>query len=109
MALLKYLVPKDGLPDPKGSLSQSIPSRAIAAANDEVTKATSGAMNKRGPYRRYSPEEHMEIGRYASDHGMSVAARYFSRRFQRRVCQSHCAVHQEGVHRQFKREESISR
>ena len=73
MALLKYLVPKDGLPDPKGSLSQSIPSRAIAAANDEVTKATSGAMNKRGPYRRYSPEERMEIGRYASDHGISVA------------------------------------
>ena len=33
--LLKYLVPKDGLPDPKGSLSQSILSRAIAAANDE--------------------------------------------------------------------------
>ena len=74
MALLKYLVPKDGLPDPKGSLSQSIPSRAIAAANDEVTKATSGAMNKRGPYRRYSPEERMEIGRYTSDHGISVAA-----------------------------------
>ena len=69
MALLKYLVPKDGLPDPKGSLSQSIPSRAIAAANNEVTKATSGAMNKCGPYRRYSPEERMEIGRYASDHG----------------------------------------
>ena len=92
MALLKYLVPKDGLPDPKGSLSQSIPSRAIAAANDEVTKATSGAMNKRGPYRRYSPEERMEIGRYASDHGISVAARYFSRRFQRRVCQSRSKV-----------------
>ena len=67
MALLKYLVPKDGLPDPKGSLSQSIPSRAIAAANDEVTKATSGAMNKRGPYRRYSPEERMEIGRYSEE------------------------------------------
>ena len=32
MALLRYFKHKDGLPDPKGSLSQSVPSQAIAAA-----------------------------------------------------------------------------
>ena len=34
MALLKYL--KGGLPNPKGSLSSAIPSRAIAQTNREV-------------------------------------------------------------------------
>ena len=87
MALLRYLNPKDGLPDPKGSLSQSVPSRAIAAANEEVTRARSG-VKKRGPYRRYTPEERMEIGRYASNHGITAAARYFTRRFQQSVRES---------------------
>ena len=87
MALLRYLNPKDGLPDPKGSLSQSVPSRAIAAANEEVTRARSG-VKKRGPYRRYTPEERMEIGRYACNHGITAAARYFTRRFQQSVRES---------------------
>ena len=34
MALLKYL--KDGLPNPKGSLSSAIPPRAIAQMNHDV-------------------------------------------------------------------------
>ena len=36
MSLLKYFKPKDGLPDPNRPLSQSLPSRIIAAANSEV-------------------------------------------------------------------------
>ena len=40
MALLKYLRPKDGLPDPKGSLSLSMPSQAIAEANRQVEDET---------------------------------------------------------------------
>ena len=31
--LMKYYKPKDGLPDPKEPLSQSLPSRVIAAEN----------------------------------------------------------------------------
>ena len=40
MALLRYFKKRDGLPDPKGSLSHTIPSRAISMANSEVTEAT---------------------------------------------------------------------
>ena len=41
MALLHYFKPKDGLPDPRGVLSLSIPSSAIAQANMEVQKTVS--------------------------------------------------------------------
>ena len=44
--------PKDGLPDPKGPLSQSLPSRVIAAANSEVAKVNAGASGKRGEYHK---------------------------------------------------------
>ena len=56
MALLRYLKPLNGLPDPRGSLSSSIPSTAIEEANTQVQKVTGGAKNrKRGPYKKYSP------------------------------------------------------
>ena len=87
MALLRYLVPREGLPDPKGSLSQAIPSCAIATANREVAQVTNEA-GKRGPYRKYSPQERLEIGRYASDHGTAAAARYFSRKLQQKIRES---------------------
>lgn len=60
MALLKYLKPcsKDGLPDPKGSLSAVVPSRAIARANQEVQQTLAdqsdkSGRKKRGPYKKY--------------------------------------------------------
>ena len=46
MSILTYFKPKDGLPIPKGPLSLSIPSQAIALANHEVTDAAS---KKHGP------------------------------------------------------------
>ena len=79
-ALLRYFKKRDGLPDPKGSLSHTIPSRAISMANSEVTEATTGD-KKRGPYKKYSPEERCRMGRYACDHGVAAAARYFTRQF----------------------------
>ena len=88
MALLRFFKPVDGLPDPKGSLSLSVPSRAIASANREVLNSISKAGKKRDPYRRYIPEERFEIGQYASDHGIAAAARYFTRRFHRKVRES---------------------
>ena len=41
MLILSYFKPKDGLPDPKGSLSSILPSQAIALANKEVEKVIS--------------------------------------------------------------------
>ena len=38
MSIRSYFQPENGLPDPKGSLSCSLPSQAIALANKEVEK-----------------------------------------------------------------------
>ena len=48
MSILKYFKKtKEGLPDPKGPLSTSIPSDAISLANQQVSITTSG--KKHGP------------------------------------------------------------
>ncbi len=53
MSLRQYLKPRDGLPDPKGSLSRQLSSETIAQANKEVEKALNAAGDKkRGPYRK---------------------------------------------------------
>ena len=53
MSILNYFKPKDGLPDPKGPLSQSLFSRAITAAKSEVAKVIGGsAAKKRGEYNK---------------------------------------------------------
>ncbi len=78
MALLLYMKPIDGLPDPRGLLSHCIPSQAIAEANNEVQKAVAGG-SKRGPYTKYSAAVRAEIGKYACQHGAAAAARHFTR------------------------------
>ena len=54
MSLHRYF--KRVLPDPKGSLTHSIPSAAIAAANRELQEMIADSANvpsrKRKPYRR---------------------------------------------------------
>ena len=53
MSLRQYFKPREGLPDPKGSLSVRIESRAIALANREVEKAIKEKQEKkRGPYTK---------------------------------------------------------
>ena len=43
---------RDGLPDPRGSLSSSMPSQAIAQANQEVQEATPKEKGKRADITR---------------------------------------------------------
>jgi hypothetical protein len=53
MSLRQYFRSRDGLPDPRGILSSSLPSRAIAAANREVEAVLSTEKSKkRGPYQK---------------------------------------------------------
>ena len=90
MALLRYLQCKDRLPEPKESLSSSIPPQAITRVNQEVQAATEKEVQvrekgKRGAYHRYSPRECADIGRYASQHGMAAAVRFFSRKLKSTV------------------------
>ena len=42
----------NGLPDPKGPLSLTLPSQAIALANNEVTKANQDNGKKHGQYKK---------------------------------------------------------
>ena len=51
MSILNYFKPRDGLPDPKGSLSSCLSSQAIAAINKEVEKvmpSSNSIAKKRG-------------------------------------------------------------
>jgi len=66
MTLLRYMKPTGGLPDPRGSLSSSIPTQAITEAKKEVQK-TVGTANRgtHGPYKQYSSTLHAEIAKYA--------------------------------------------
>ena len=55
MSIRKFFKPVDGLPDPRGSLSSSMPSAAIASANREVEKVVEATKKekKSGPYKKY--------------------------------------------------------
>ena len=81
------------LPRPRGSLSLSVPSRAIAAANKEVTRVLhqqqrSTTVKQRGRYNKYSPKERAEIGKYAVQHGISATRTVFSRKLGMKISKS---------------------
>ena len=88
MALLRYLNPQNGLPDPRGSLSSTIPTQAIAQANEQVQEAIHTEKEIRGPYKKYSPTVQAEMGKYACHRGMAAAACFFSRRLEKKVSES---------------------
>lgn len=77
------------LPNPRGSLSLSIPPKAIAAANRAVTRVmqqqSSAKGKRRGKYNIYSSELRAEIGRYAVQHGNASARRVFSTKLGVRI------------------------
>ena len=57
MSIRRFFRPKDGLPDPRGSLSLSVPSEVIALANREVKRFLASETEtgkKRGQYKRWA-------------------------------------------------------
>ena len=88
MALLRYLRPIDGLPDPKGPPSFKLPSAAIANANHHVQEAIHNGKQKRGSYNSYSPIMRSDTGKYACQHGVASAAQVFSKRLEKRVIET---------------------
>ena len=64
MLILKFFKVKDGLPDPRGPLSQSLSSRAISGANSKVTQVIGGSAARKLPstseLRRRSRESVVE-------------------------------------------------
>ena len=78
---MRYLQLRYGLPDTRGSLSPTILAEAIAEADHEVQEATSICRKRteRGSYKRYSASVGVEIGKYASHHGVAAVAQYSSK------------------------------
>ena len=104
MSLFKYFKRDSPLPSPSGPLSREIPSTAIVAANDEVSKvlekagttsrttepstkpetkplANGNSVKQRGSYQRYTDTERATIGNYAHVHGTTAALRHFKTRY----------------------------
>ena len=84
MSLYKYFKRVDisaSLPDPKGPLSDQIPTASIAEANKEVLKAVAEVKEpeKKGPYIIVTPEYKAKIAKFASINGNSVAARKYTK------------------------------
>jgi len=69
------------LPDPSGSLSKSIPSSAIKAANTAVRDALiekEAPKAKRGRYQHYSDKERAEIAKRATEFGITATIRHYA-------------------------------
>ena len=88
MSILNYFrrtskpADNEDLPDPNGSLSKEVPSSAIAKANALVSSEIEKRCSKeRGPYLMLTPAQKFEIGRRASEHGVTSALHYFSKKF----------------------------
>ena len=87
MLILKYLprVPKpsDDLPDPNGLLSSKLASSAIQQANNHVIPVIERqASGGRGPYLILTPSQRFQVGKRASEHGVTSTLRYYSKHFQ---------------------------
>ena len=101
MSILKYFHPvkkscHDQLPDPHGPLNidGKVPSSAIASVNiavqavlaeasdksDATTDSSSGS-NSRGPYLHLMPAQKFNIGKRASEHGVTSTLRYYKKAF----------------------------
>ena len=85
MSILKYFKRVDiaaALPDPKGPLSDQVPSASISEANKEVMKtiaAVDKEPQKKGPYLKVTPEYKAKIAKFASINGNCVAARKYTK------------------------------
>ena len=93
MSIRRYFKPVSGLPDPRGRLSQSIPPAAIAEANRLVQEAAQqssakSTSTKRRPYKTYHPADRLKIAKYACDHGVAAAARFFSKKLKDTISES---------------------
>ena len=89
MSILRYVKRLDGLPDPRGPLSEVLRLREIGEANRQVQAARDeGERKKRGSYNKYDDTERAAIGKYACQYAPAAAVRYFSRKLGKRVSEN---------------------
>ena len=79
MSILRYLSNKESLPK----------NDEFSAANEEVQKiADSPKPQNRGKYGSYSPQQRLQIGKYAAENSPSAAVRKFSPSLSRKLNES---------------------
>jgi len=80
-SILKYFRPvrssssltTQTLPDPAGPLSEKVPAKAIKLANTEVEQLEASPHGRhRSPYLILTPAQQYEVGKRASEHGITV-------------------------------------
>ena len=86
MSIWKYFHPIskssiEELPDPNGSLSTKLPSFAMVKANSLVSSTIEKQSSKERPLLILTPAQKFQIGKRASEHGVTSALRYFSKKF----------------------------
>ena len=70
------------LPDPRGPLSNKVPSTAIASANEVKNVAQQPAkLRARGPYTKFTAEQRAAIGKRAAEHGIAATVRYYEKQY----------------------------
>ena len=89
MSLLRYFSQTEtgpGLPSPESTPELS--SKEISTANRRVERQyqrEGEPRAKRGEYTDWKESERAEIGRYASEHGVTKAIRYYERKLHRKM------------------------
>ena len=86
MALYRYFKVHSAdsiLPDPRGPLSNKVPSTAIASANEEVKNVVQqqAKLRARGPYTKFTAEQRAAIGKRAAEHGVAATMRYYEKQY----------------------------
>ncbi len=76
MALLRYMRPIGGLPDPRGSLSTTIPAQAIAKEIERWRRQLGQRLEANVVlYVKHSASQRSQIAKYACEYGAAAAAR----------------------------------
>ena len=75
----------DGLPEPSGPLSNSVPPTAIKLANAKVSQQLKAKNDLRGsrskPYLMLTPGQRYKIGKRAAEYGVTTTLRYYTRKY----------------------------
>ncbi len=81
LRLKRFFKPKEGLSDPKGSLSSRLPSQAIALAIKEVEKGTTSEKGKKRGQYTWIPDQQdskrVEVAGVNDKHSVPLDRRFF--------------------------------
>ena len=80
--LLKYfrpVKPKEDLPNPKGKISEKIPSSSIVQAKSVMRKRLEQQRGKRGPYVALTPAQRFSIGKRVAENGVTATLSYYAK------------------------------